>query len=197
MEHQKKLSLLNEANNSKFVTRKLNTVDDNSEASYNATNEVTYNTEALKSSLWDYKDAYIIVRGNNSVAAAPETQVAFKDNAPFTKRITKIDETTIDDAEDLDVVMPMKNLIEYSSNHSETRGSLWFYSKDEAANIDADIANTDEFKSFKCKAAKLLGNTAAQPAPNTSNGVLKIAAVTVPLKYLSNLGRSLKMSLIN
>ena len=101
-----------------------------------------------------------------------------------------------DDAEDLDIVMPMKNLIEYSSNYFETRGSLWFYSKDEVANIDADIANTDQFKSFKCK-AKLLGNTAAQPAPNTDNGVLKIATTTVPLKYLSNLGRSLKTSLIN
>ena len=101
-----------------------------------------------------------------------------------------------DDAEDLDIVMPMKNLIEYSSNYSETRGSLSFYSKDEVTNIDADIANTDQFKSFKCK-AKLLGNTAAQPAPNTDNGVLKIATTTVPLKYLSNLGRSLKTSLIN
>ena len=75
--------------------------------------------------------------------------------------MTKIDETTIDDAEDLDLVLPMYNLIEYRSNYSETTGKLWFYSKDKATNFDADIANTDELKSFKYK-AKLLGNTAAQ-----------------------------------
>ena len=72
----------------------------------------------------------------------------------------KVNETTIGDAKDLDLVMPMYNLIEYSSNYSETTGSLWFYSKDEATNFNADIVNDDKFKSFKYK-AKLLGNTAA------------------------------------
>ena len=61
-----------------------------------------------------------------------QLNVAFKNCAPFTKCITKIDGTTIDDAEDLDFVMSMYNLIEYSSNYSETTGSLWFCSKDEA-----------------------------------------------------------------
>ena len=51
--------------------------------------------------------------------------------------------------------MPMYDLIEYISNYSETTGSLWFYSKDEATNFSANIANTDKFKSFKYK-AKLL-----------------------------------------
>ena len=64
------------------------------------------------------------------------------------KCITKIDETTIDDAENLDLVMPVYNLIEYSSNYSETTGSLWFYSKDEATNFNADIANDSNFKPF-------------------------------------------------
>ena len=85
-----------------------------------------------------------------TVTAAPATQVAFKNCAPFIKCITTIDETTIDDAEDLDLVMPMYNLIEYSSNYSETTGSLWFYSKDEATNFNADIANNN-FKSFEYK----------------------------------------------
>ena len=98
-------------------------------------------------------------------------QVAFKKYAPFTKCITKIDGTTIDDAEDLDLVMPMYNLIEYSSNYSETTGSLWFYSKDEATDFNADIVNDNNFKSFKYK-AKLLGNTVAQ-ADNAANGILK------------------------
>ena len=85
----------------------------------------------------------------------------------------KIDVETIDDAENLDLVMPMYNLIEYSSSFSETTGSLWFYSKDETTDFNADIANTDNFKSFQYK-AKLLGNTVAQPAPNAVNGILKM-----------------------
>ena len=54
--------------------------------------------------------------------------------------------------------MPMYNLIDYSSNYSETTGRLWFYSKDEATDFNAGIENTDDFKSFKCN-AKLLGNS--------------------------------------
>ena len=69
-------------------------------------------------------DAYILVRGDITVVAAPATQLAFKNCAPVTKCITKVDETTIDDAEDLDLVMPMYHLIDYSSNYSETTGSL-------------------------------------------------------------------------
>ena len=145
MEHQKIVNLLNEVNDSKFVTRKWNIVNDNSKANYNAGNEITYNTEVLKSNLCDYNDAYILVKGDITVTASPEIQVAFKNCAPFTKHITKIDGATIDDAE----VMPMCNLIEYSSNYSETTGCLWFYSKDEATNFTADIADTNEFKSFK------------------------------------------------
>ena len=67
-------------------------------------------------------------------------------------RITKIDGTTLDDVEDLNLVNPMYHLIEYSSNYSDTTGGLWFYSKDEAPNFDNDITNTDDFKSFKYKA---------------------------------------------
>ena len=89
----------------------------------------------------------------------------------------------------------MYNLIEYSSNYSETTGSLWFYSKDEATDFNADIVNDNNFKSFKYK-AKLLGNAVVQ-ADNADNGVLKNATIAVPLKYLSNFWRSLEMPLIN
>ena len=127
---------MNEANDSKFVTRKWNIVNDNSKANYNVGNEIIYNTEVIKSNLCDYKDAYILVKGDITVTAAPEIQVAFKNCAPFTKCITKINGTTIDHAEHLNLGMPMYNLIEYSSNYSETTGSLWFYSKDEATNLN-------------------------------------------------------------
>ena len=87
--------------------------------------------------------------------------------------------TAIDEAEDLNFVMPMYNLIEYSSNYSETTEILWFYSKDEATNLNANIANI------------------VQPAPNAANGILKNATIAVPLKYASNFWRSLEMQLIN
>ena len=107
----------------KFATRKWNVVNDNSKSNYAAGNEIMYNTEILKSDVCDYNDAYILVTCDITVVAAPATQVAFKNCAPFTNCITKSDGTTIDDAEDLDLVTPMYNLIEYSSNYSETTGS--------------------------------------------------------------------------
>ena len=120
------------------------------------------------------------------------TELAFKNCAPFTKCITKIDGTTIDDAEDLDLVMPMHNLIEYSSYYSETTRSLWFYSKDEATDFDNNTENTDNFKSFKYK-SKLLENTET----NRANGILKNPTIPVPLKYLCNFWRSREIPWIN
>ena len=185
MKHKKILNLLNDANDSKFVTGKWNTVNDNSKANYDGGNEIPHNTEVLKSNLWDYNDAYILVRGDITVRAAPEIQVAFKNCAPFTTCITKIDITTTDDAENLVSIMPLYNLIEYSWNYFETTGGLWFNSKDEATDFNADVANTNDFKSFKYK-AKFLGNTIVHLASNAANGILKNAAIDVPLKYLSN-----------
>ena len=109
--------------------------------------------------------------------------------------MAKFDGTTIDDGEDLYLVMLMYILIEYSSNYSETTGSLWFYSKDEATDFNADIVNDNNFKSFKYN-IKLLANTVAQ-ADNVSNGILKKATIAVPLKYLSNFWISFEMPSIN
>ena len=121
--------------------------------------------------------------------------------APLIKCITKNDEATIYDklpnkCQRFRLVMPMYNLIEYSSNYSETAGSSWFYSNDRATYFNTDIANNDNFKSFKYN-VELWGNTAAQPAPNAANRILKNATVAVPLKHLSNLLRSFEMPLIN
>ena len=107
----------------------------------------------------------------------------------------KSDETTIDDAANLELVMPMYNLIEYGSNYSEKTGSLWFYFIDEASNFNNNIANTGNCRSFKYK-AKLLENSVARPAPNAANGILRNVAIAVSLKYLSNFWRSLEMPII-
>ena len=79
------LNLLNDANDSKFVTTKWNIVNDNSNSKYAAANEITSDAEILKSYLYDYNDAYILVTGGITVVAVPATQVAFKNCVPYTK----------------------------------------------------------------------------------------------------------------
>ena len=108
----------------------------------------------------------------------------------------KTDGKTIDYAQYLDLVMPMYSLIEYSSNYSETTGSLLFYSKDEATNFNVDITNNNNAKYFEYK-TKLLENAIAQPALNAANGILGNAIIAVSLKHLSNFCRPLEMLLSN
>ena len=155
----------------------------------------------LKSSLCDYSDAYILAKETISVnntaaqgAAANNTnkKVIFKNCAPFTNCISEINNTQIDNAKDIDIVMPMYNLIEYSDNYAKTTGRLWQYCKDiPARNATGDIAifaennTTDSFK-FKAKITSQTGN----------NGT-KDVEIMVPLKYLSNFWRNLEMPLIN
>ena len=88
--------------------------------------------------------------------------------------------------------MSIYNLIEYSSNYSKTTESLWFYTKDEATNFNADIANGNNFESFMYK-AELLKSTVAEG----NNEILKDATIAAPLKYLSNFWRLLEVPLIN
>ena len=172
MEYQKILNLLNEANESKSVTRKWKIVNNQSYGKNGERNEVIYNTEVLRSNLSDYNNFYILVKDDIAIKVAPTTQVSFKNWALFTKCMTDIGGATIDDTEDLDLVMSMCNVIEYSSNYSETTRSLWLYTKDEVSDFKNNVANTNDFKSFKYK-TKLLGNTVAQPDPNQANGILQ------------------------
>ena len=109
--------------------------------------------------------------------------VTFKNCAPFTKCISRINNTDIDNAHDIDIAMPMYNLIEYSDNYSKRSGSLWQYYKDDPNDNLADS------ESFKYK-AKITGKTAA-------DGNTKNIEILVPLKYLSNFWRTLEMPLIN
>ena len=93
----------------------------------------------LRSSLCDYSDAYILVSGTITVAEVAAgrgnngIQVVLKNCTPFTNCISEINNTQIDNAKDIDVVMPMYNFIEYNDNYSKTSGSLWQYYRDEPA----------------------------------------------------------------
>ena len=104
----------------RFVTKKWIEVYDQSGGIYNANKEIRIKTSMLISDLCDFSDAYIVVKGVIAVTdpdnAKRNKSVAFKNSAPFINCISKINDVKIDNAEDLAVVMPMHNLLEYSKN---------------------------------------------------------------------------------
>ena len=170
MKYQKIANLLdNEINQpSKFRTRNWVEMNDDIRGAYSPNKQIRFKTAMLRSSLCDYSDAYILVKGNITVnntaadgAAANNTnkKVIFKNCAPFTNCISKINNTEIDNAEYIDIVMPMYNLTEYSDNYSKTPGSLWQYCKEiPAVNDNGDIvifngANATDSFNFKAKIA--------------------------------------------
>ena len=142
----------------------------------------------LGSDLWDFNDVYIFVKGIITVTNPNNAQrnkaVEFKNNAPFINCILKINGVKIDNAEDLDVVMPMYNLLEYSKNYRKATSSLWNYYRDEPSN-----PLSSDSESFKYKTS-ITGNTY-----NVGDGEERYDAnkvgkneteVVIPLKHLSN-----------
>ena len=204
MEYQKIANLIDDdiSNQpSKFRTRSWIEINDESSGAYNVNSQIKFKTTMLKSSLCDYSDAYILVKGTNSVnntaaqgAAANNTniKVIFKNCAPFTNCISEINNTQRDNAKDIDTVMPMYNLIGYSDNYAKATGSLWQYCKDiPARNANDDIvifAEKNTTDSFKFK-AKITGQT--------EDDGTKDVEIIVPLTFLSNFWRTLEMPLIN
>ena len=195
MEHQKIANLIDDASNqhSKFSTKNWVEINHESRGTYNVNSQIKFKSTMLKSSLCDYSNVYILVKektitGAGDDAAARQADerdkgVAFKNCAPFTNCISEINNTKVDNAKDIDIVMSLYNLIEYSDNYAETFGSLWQYYRDEPNN------NLVDSESFKSK-IKITGKTPAA-------GNEKDVEVMVPLKYLNNFYRTLEMPLIN
>ena len=127
-----------------------------------------------------------------------------KNNAPFVSCIARINGELIEDADDLDIVMSMHNLLEYSKNYRKIIGSLYNYYRDGLSD-DADDNNFDNIKvvnseAFKCK-NKITGNTynldaAAQGYDVNKNGTQEVE-LAIPLKYLGNFWRALNIPLIS
>ena len=93
---------------------------------------IKYNARVLKPNLCDYTEAYILVDGTIRAAAADvNTRLALKNCAPFTKCNLEINDEHVDNAENLDIVMPMYNLIEYSDNYQDSSATLYQYKRDE------------------------------------------------------------------
>ena len=160
LEYQRIADLLGNVLNqpSKFKTKNWVQINDESRGTYTG-NSIKFKTAMLRSNLCDYADAYILLNGtgDGDDHAAKRTDkrdkgVIFKNCAPFTKCISRINNTEIDNAKDIDIVMPMCNLIEYSDDYSKTSGSLWPYYKDDP---NDNLGNSELFKSK----VKLTGKT--------------------------------------
>ena len=188
MEYQKIAYLISDTSHqpSKFRTKIWVEINDESRGTYNVNSQIKFKTTMLKSSFYDYSDAYILVKGTKTItgagadAAARQADeidkgVAFKNCAPFTNCISEINNTQVDNAKDIDIVMPMYNIIECSDNYTETTGSSWKYFRDS--------------ESFKSK-IKITEKT-----PHDDNE--KDVEIMVPLKYLSSFWGTLEMPLIN
>ena len=150
----------------------------------------------LKSSFCNYSDAYILVKGtitiNNTAAAHVDAnntnkKVIFKNCAPFTSCISEINNTQVYNAKDINIVMPMYNLIEYGDKYSGS-GCLRQYCKEiPAVNNNSDIVGANATDSFNFKANWSTGD----------NGTREYAEIMIPLKNLSNFWKTLEIPSTN
>ena len=167
MEYQKIANLLDNTLNQPSKFRKKNWVEinDESKESYGTDSDIKFKTTMLRSSLYDHADPYIFVKGTIAITGAGDDDAAkqldernkgviFKNCAPFIKCISWINGAEIDNVQDIDIVMAMYNLIEYSDNYSKTSGSLWQYYKDDPHD------NITQSESFNSK-IRITGKTPA------------------------------------
>ena len=220
MEYDKINNLLDSESEqlSKFVTReyvRVNSLLD----TCNENKSIRFKTSMLRSNLYDYSDAYLLFKGTIKVTGdhprnGQNRPFILKNNTLFVSCITRINGELIEDADDLDIVMPMYNLLEYSKNYRKTIGSLYNYYRDElddSANLD-NFANNNVVSSnpFKYK-NKLLDNMynddstrvntagARENDPNYNANLSGTSSVisAIPLKYLGNFWRALNIPLIS
>ena len=192
MEGQKIINLLDkiDTDSKHFATKKWYIINDKNNTNYgvnkdtgaNNPDTIKYDTRVLKPNLCDYAEAYILIDGTIRAAAADvNTRLALKNCVPFTKCNLEINDEHVDTAENLDITIPMYNLIEYADNYQDSSATLYQYNRDKPPEDDAAANLTaDNSSSFKYKIS-LLGKIDAD------GGIAKInVKVVVPLKYLSN-----------
>ena len=192
MENQKIINLLDkiDTNSKNFATKKWYVINNENNTNYGVNKDtgadnpdsIKYDTRVLKPNLCDHAEAYILINGAIRAAVADvNTRLALKNCAPFTKCNLEINDEDVDTAENLDITMPMYNLIEYSDTYQNSSATLYQYKRDEPPEDDAVADLTaDNSSSLKYKIS-LLGN------PVVANNIARInVKVVVPLKYLSN-----------
>ena len=174
MEYQKITNLLGTTSDNvpRFFTKKWLEFHDhsgNTEDRCKPRKQIRFKTTMLRSDPCDFSDAYVVVQrtitltkdANREFIRGRNRSLAFKNNAPFFNSISKINNVLIYNADDLDVVMPMYNLIEYNKSHRKTTGSLWNDYRNESNNPPATDYNADSitnYASFKYKRS-IIGKT--------------------------------------
>ena len=177
----------------RFLTKKWIEVHDQpgkAKDRYKPSKQIRFKTSMQRSDLCDLIDVYIVVKGDITLRKTDRRRfsdrrnrlLAFKNNASFTNCISKINNVLIDNAEDLDIVMPMYNLLEYSKNYRKTTGSLWNYYRDEpnnpplndddppTINYNADpITNSESFK-YKSSITGKTSNANQEDGENNEQG---------------------------
>ena len=203
MENQKIINILDkiDTDSKHFATKKWYIINDENNTNYgvnkdtgaNNPDTIKYDTRVLKPNLCDYAEAYILVDGTiRGTGGNNNTRLALKKCAPFTKCNLEINDEHVDTAKNLDITMPMCNLIEYSDNYQDSSATLYQYKRYEPPEVKAiNDLTTDTSSSFKYK-VELLGNPVLD-----GNIAKRSVRVVAPLKYLSNFFRSLEMPLIN
>ena len=204
MEFNKINNLLGPAHNKipRFITKKwIEVQKSESGSTYNTSKPIRFKASMLRPDLCDYSYADVWVKGTITVTN-PNNNVNFdrrlrlKNNAPFISCISKINGGLVENAEDLDIVMPMYNLLEYSKDYEKTSGSLFNYYRDEPKEhtigdgintINISIRNSESFN-YK---TKIVGSLAAGELEKDD------VVIAMPLKYLGNFLRSLEIPLIN
>ena len=207
MENKKIINSLDktDTDSKHFATKKWYIINDENNTNYgvdkdtgaNNPDTIKYDTRVLKPSLCDYEEAYILVDGTiKATNAVNATRLALKNCAPFTKCNLEINDEHVDTAENLDTVMPMYNLIEYSDIYQDSSATLYQYKRDESPEDDAVADLTAKNSDILKYKIKLLDNVTEVTGDAAGVRRLNIKFV-VPLKYLSNFVRSLEMPLIN
>ena len=192
----------------RFVTKKWIEIHPQSTSDFNTSKRIKFKTSMLRSDLCDYSEAYVWIKGDVTATDPIPNLIfndyfAFKNNAPFISCVSKINNKLVENAEDLDVVMPMYNLLEYSKNYQKTSGSLFNYYRDEPSHDyfggdtddrDINISIDSNSKSFAYKTS--LNDPLPLPLVDhkqTGNNI----DLAVPLKHLGNFWRNLNVLLIN
>ena len=192
MESQKIINLLdsNDNKSQKFATKRWYIINDrntgnNAYGNGEDSTAIKFETKVIKPNLCDYSVAYILVTGNNQNKPA-NSAVAFKNCAPFRTCDVTINDEHVEKAEDLDIVIPVYNLLEYSDNDQNLTGSLYQFKRDEPPDDNANVGNATTSLVYKSKLIK-----------GTDDNNVNNVKLVVPLKYGSNFFRSLEMQLVN
>ena len=192
MESQKIINLLdsNDNESQKFAPKRWYIINDqntgnNAYGNVEDGTTIKFETKVIKPNICDYSDAYILVTGNIQNKPA-NSVVAFKNCAPFRTCDVTINDEHVEKAEDLDIVMPMYNLLEYSDNYQNSTGSLYQFKRDEPLDDNANVGNATTSLVYKSKLIK-----------GTDDHNVNNVKLVVPLKYVSNFFRSLELPLVN